>query len=191
MPANPKSTRVLIPRVRRALDGPAALASGSPGVTLTDPQVEALVADAIASVIFFTGGLWGHQLVVTERDDNYGAPIAWETSDELTEAEATVIVAEAAIGYFFQMVKDLKVQETISNEGQSWQYALSANAIVEWLKHLRQMRDDALTRVDEASPIAPAYASFLYTRDAYAASHLEPFTVEAGGSFRGGQELAT
>ena len=61
--ADPVDIRVMVPRVRRALEG-----AGAPPV-LTDDAIKDLTADAIAEVILYTGGVFGHELVVTDRDD--------------------------------------------------------------------------------------------------------------------------
>lgn len=180
MPPNLKSVRVLIPRARRALEGPMGSASASPGATLSDQQVEQIVADALASLIFYSGGSFGRRLLVVERDEDYGAPISWETDEELTESEVAVTMAEVALSYFLQLVKDLKIQETISNEGQSWQWATSANAILEWLKHLREQRKLALDGLRADAPVTDAFFSFMQARDARVASAIEPFTRVGG-----------
>lgn len=176
--------RVLIPRVRRAIDGPAALADGA-GSTLTDSQVAALIADAIAGVIFYTGGVFGHELVVTDRDDSYGAPSAWAIEPGLSEAESTVIAAQAALEHFFHLVTELRVQETIRDEGQEWSYQLSAQALVERMRELQAARDRALEQVKQASPVPTAFVSFLHERDGRIAALVEPY---ARGVLGGGQE---
>lgn len=179
--------RVLIPRTRRALEGPFGSASGMAGATLSDTQVEALVADAIAEVILYTGGLFGHQLIVAERDDNYGAPVKWRTDEQLTEAEGTVIVAEAALGHFYSTVKDMKVQESIANEGQSWSWSMSANAVTEWLKMLRDRRDSALAIVAQLNGIViDGFVSYLAVRDAAVSAYVEPYAH--GYALPSGQE---
>ncbi len=128
-----RDTRVLIPRVRRGLEG--ALGTGSANSSasqFTDDQVNALIADAIADCILYTGGLFGHNLVVTAREEaGYMAPIAWMTDPELSEDEGSIIVAQAQLNYFFFMLKGLKVQETIRDEATEWSYQLSANALTE------------------------------------------------------------
>lgn len=188
MPPDLTDVRVLIPRVRRALEGPFGSASGMAGATLEDAAVEALVADAIADVILYTGGLFGHQLVVVERDPDYGAPSKWKTDEQLTEPEGTVIVAEAALRFFYQSVKDMKVQESISNEGQSWSWSMSANAVTEWLKMLKGRRDEALAIVAQLNGIViDGFASYLAVRDCAVAAYIEPF---ASGHATGGQEFA-
>jgi hypothetical protein len=180
--------RVLIPRVRRSLEGPFGSASGMAGATLEDAQVEALIADAIADVILYTGGLFGHQLLVAARDPDYGAPTKWKTDEQLTEPEGTVIVAEAALRFFYQSVKDMKVQESIANEGQSWSWSMSANAVVEWLKMLKGRRDEALAIVSQLNGIViDGFTSYLAVRDSAVAAYIEPF---ASGYATGGQEFA-
>lgn len=170
------------------MEGPFGSASGMAGATLEDAQVEAVIADAIADVILYTGGLFGHQLLVVERDPDYGAPSKWKTDEQLTEPEGTVIVAEAALRYFYQSVKDMKVQESIANEGQSWSWSMSANAVTEWLKMLKGRRDEALAIIERLNGIVTdGFSSYLAVRDACVAAYVEPFTF---GLSTGGQEFA-
>lgn len=183
-----RDTRVLIPRVRRGLEG--ALGTGSANVAasqFTDDQVNALIADAIADCILYTGGLFGHKLEVTEREaEGYMAPIAWQVEPAFSEDEGSVIVAQAQLNYFFFTLKNLKVSETIRDEATEWSYQLSANALTEYLKQLRQARNEALDRIKDASGPVEAWESFLQTRDTFTASIIEPWT--SGGGL-GGIEL--
>lgn len=167
--------RALIPRVRRALDGPSASGPEAPSATLTDDQLTALIADAIATVIFYTGGLFGHELNVTERDVTYGAPTEWTVDPPLSEAEATVIVAQAALDHFFSYVATLKVSETITDEGQEWSYSISSTLLAERIKQLTRARDVALDQVAAAHPVPTAFISFLHERDRRTAELVEPF----------------
>lgn len=155
----------LIPQVRRAIDGPAATGADSPATTLTDTQLKGLIADAVAEVIFYTGGLFGHELVVTERDATYGAPTDWEVDPELTDAEATVIVVTAALNHFFHIIRDLKVAETIRDEGAEWTYQLSAQLLTEQVRYLQNAREQALTQVEAAQPVGVAFVDLVHGRD--------------------------
>lgn len=176
---DPKDTRVLIPRVRRALEGPAA-ASGAVGA-LTDDQVNAVIADAIASIIFYTGGLFGHELVVEERDATYLAPIAWSVDPAMEEAEQTVIAAQAALDYFFDFARGAKVSERIADEGQEWEYSFSATLLNEQLKALREARDQAIERLSEANPAMDTWVNFIEVRDAQTAAIVEPWAQHGMG----------
>lgn len=180
-----RDTRVLIPRVRRALEGPAGGSGASPS-SLSDDQINALIADAAANVIFYTGGLWDHELQVVERDEAYMAPIAWRVDPALTEDEASVLVAQAALDYIFTDLKNLKVSETIKDEATEWSYQLSANALLEYLKSLRKQRDDAIERITAAEAPADAWVNTLAVRDQLTDNLIEPW-AEHGGY--GGQEL--
>src|SRR4051794_27941745 len=121
-----QDVRSLLPRVRRAVEGPFAL---PPELNLADAQVEALAADALADIILFTTGLWGHKLIVAERDDATGAPLHWNIDPELSPEEESVVAAQAAIQYFFHAFRNMKVSETIRNEGREWSYTISANLL--------------------------------------------------------------
>lgn len=181
MPPDPTSVRVLIPRTRRLLEGPAAASGNASGSSsFTDPQVEALVADAIADVILYSGGFFGHELEVTERDEVYGAPIGWKTAEELTEPEGTLVMTQAALNYFFVQVKDMKVQESISREGEAWSYQLSANALTEWLRYLRAERDKAIAEIAKSGAALESYESFILVRDRWTSHYIEPWVTGAG-----------
>lgn len=183
-----RDTRVLIPRVRRGLEG--AIGTGSAAANASqfnDDQVNALIADAISNCILYTGGLFGHQIIVTQREDaGYRAPVAWMVDPELTEEEASIIVAQAQLDYFFFALKELKVSETIKDEATEWSYQLSANALTEYLKNLRKTRDEALDRLTEKAGPVEAWESFLAVRDVGTAAAIEPWTIPGG---MGGQQL--
>lgn len=172
-----RDVRTLIPRVRRALDGPAATSPLADATTLTDEEIIGLIADAIADILLYTGGstVFGHMLEVVDRDPFYLAPIAWRTDTELSLAEGSVVAAQAAITYFFHRLQDLKVEETISNEGESWTYRLSAQLLTEQFKMLVKARDTALEEVEAQHSVPEAYISFLGARDACVAALIEPW----------------
>jgi len=166
---DPANVAALIPRVRRALEGPAG------SNVLTDDQLKETIADAVADVILYTGGVFGHQLVVESRDDTYGAPNDWTIDPPLDESEATVIAAQAALNYYFFALRDLKVSETISDEGQSWSYDLSATLLRDQLALLRDARDKALEIVQASSPALDAFVSFIESRDIITSRIVEPY----------------
>lgn len=174
-----RDVRTLIPRIRRALDGPF---EDTPiGAILNDTQAAAIIADAIADVILYTGqnDVFGYQLEVTERDQHYNAPIGWRTDTEMSMAAQSVVVTQAAINYFFQRLKDTKVSETIRDEGGEWSYALSANVLTKQLDLLVKLRDAALESIQ--GPIFDSYVSFLAVRDAQTAAVIEATTSGIGG----------
>lgn len=178
---DPKDTRVLIPRVRRGIEG-----AGVSSPAIEDEGVNGLIADAIASIIFFTGGLWGHQLNVTARDTTYMAPTAWQIDPELTEAEGTLIVIQAQLDFLFNDLKSTKIQESIRDESSEWSYSLSATALTELLKQLRKQREEALEAILAENAPMDAWINTLYERDAYTDAMIEPYAVSGG---LGGQEF--
>lgn len=179
--------RVLIPRTRRALEGPEGSASASVGSTLTDTEVTALIADAISNIILYSGSFFLKTLEVTDRDENYMAPIAWKTSEPLTESEVTVVATQAALDFLFHRVVDMKTSERIRNEAQEWEWTKSAQLLTEWVKALKEARDRALIGLTRANPALDVYVSFLEVRDSHTAGIIEPWTR---GGFGGGQEMA-
>lgn len=176
-----QDVRSLTPRVRRAVEGPFALPANR---TLTETQIEAMAADAIADIILFTEGRWPHTLTALERDATTQAPVHWAVTPELSLDEEAVVAAQSAIQYFFYAFRDMKVSETIRNEGREWSYSLSASVLTEQIKALRDQRDRALAAIEGQHPVMARYASFLTTRDALGAAMLEPWLLDSGG--RGG-----
>jgi hypothetical protein len=181
-----RDIRTLIPRVRRALDGPHATSSGAPSSTFNDDEITAQIADAIAEVIFFAPDGFGKELIPTERDEYYNAPIAWITSEPLSEAEASVIVYQAALNEIYQKVSTLKTSESMSNEGEEWSWSVSSTAVAERVKALQKLRDEAIAKLDTLTDAAEtAWVNTLAERDAYTDALIEPWL----GAPTGGQEF--
>lgn len=184
-----RDIRVMIPRVRRALDGPEATGSAAVSAKLSDEQVTAVIADAIASVIFYSSGAFGRKLEVLERDSNYMAPIAWQTSEQLTEDEQTVIVAQAALDYFFNSLTTLKTTESLKEADREWSWGTSASAIAERVKELRAQRDRAIELLTSQNVIAEAWVNTLAVRDSYTDMLIEPWVATGGLLPLGGMEF--
>lgn len=175
--------RILVPRVRRALEG-----AGTPEV-LTGDAIKDIVADAIASVILYSSGSFGKDLNVTDTDEDTGAPSEYETSEALTLAEQTMIASQAALDYFFFQYGGVKISERVTDEGSTWEYGLSATLLRDQLKHLIAERDAALEEVSADSGASlEKYSSFLQVRDAVVAERIEPWTTretDVPGAFGG------
>jgi hypothetical protein len=178
-----QDVRALVPRVRRAIEGPVPLTSGA----LTDGQVEALAADCIADIILLTEGLWGHTLDPSETDPDTGYPLHYTVDPELSLPEQSLIASQAALQNFIFTVKDGKVSERIRNESREWEWSKSSKLLSDWLQQLISARNSALDTVTAVNPPMARYASILAVRDTLAAAVLEPWT---SGSGRGGQLLA-
>lgn len=178
-----RDVRVLIPRVRRAVDGPTAESPAAVSATLTDNQIKDLIADAVADVILYTGGLFGKALNVTARDEFYQAPTEYQTSEELSLNEVAVITTQTALTYHFNRLRDMKVSERIANEAQEWEYSISANTLRDYLKALQDARDKALDSLKANNAALDSYESFLAVRDAGTSLAIEPWVeaVSAGG----------
>lgn len=179
-----RDTRVLIPRLRRAIDGPTAMSSGALSATLSDEQLNAIGADAIGTVIFYSGSLFGATLEVAERDTTYLSPIAWFTEPALSEPQITVVVAQAALDYFFSRLttsEEGKTAETIKDEATEWSWEVSAQTVVERLRQLRADRDRALEQLaDEDAETDTSWVSFIQTRDATTSRLIEPWLRPGG-----------
>lgn len=185
-----RDTRVLIPRVRRALQGPHASGSAAVANEFSDEEVNGLIADAIADIILYGGGteVFGHTLEVTQRDATYMAPVAWQTEPALDEFEVSVVVAQAALNWYLNLAKTLKTSERISDEGQSWEYEVGATTITAQIKGLREDRDRALEALKGRNVVSDSYVNYLAERDSFTDSLIEPWFENAGASF-GGQEF--
>lgn len=157
--------RSLIPAIRRAIDGPAADSFNGVSASMPDDQIKALAADAVSEIILLTGGLFGHTLLVTARDSTYEAPSDWAIDPALEEDEKTLIVAQAALRFFFHKLRDVKVSETIRDEGAEWSYALSSTLIRDEMAYLQAARDAALKALETQHPIPIAYRSLIAERD--------------------------
>lgn len=167
--------RVMTGRVRRAVEGVGTPAS------LTDDEIKDLIADALADIVLYSGaGVFGKTLIVTDRGVN-DEPTEYATSDELTLAEQSVVAAQAALTYFFYSFVNLKVHEKIADEGQSWEYTLSATLLRDQLAYLIKNRDNALEQVTAAgNAVLEGYESFLAVRDAYTSRLVEPWVHAIG-----------
>jgi hypothetical protein len=177
-----RDLRVLIPPCRRAIDGPTAMASGSLSATLSDDEVTALVADATGELILMTHGesSFGYQLIPTARDPFYMAPVAWMTDLPRIPAADAAILSQAALNFYFQEIRNLKISETIKNEAVDWEYSRSANVIAAWLQYLISNRDKAVLALQTINVPMDTWVSTVAERDYLAAVILEPYVSEVG-----------
>ena len=170
--AEPTDIRVLVPRVRRALDV-------SPD-HLSDDDAKDLVADAIADIILYSGGLFGKDLIVTDRDAA-GAPSEYETSDELTLPEGSLISTQAALNWFFHRFNEASVSEKIGDEAVTWERQRSATLLRDQFKLLVDQRDAAIAELKADGAALDGFESFLAVRDPYTARLIEPwFPTDCG-----------
>lgn len=184
---------VLIPRARRTCEGPYGSPPGRP--ELTDSYLYAAVADACGQVILFTGTLFGHELEVKQRDPVAGYPTEWRTSSVLSEWEGALIITQLALDYFFFLFRDMKISESIKNEGTEWAYSISANVIKNYMETLQAQRDKALEGLRAHRPVYDTYVSNIRVRDQATVAILEWWDTNSPGlgggvGVPGGQEAA-
>jgi hypothetical protein len=172
--------RVMTGRVRRAVEGVGGAA------VLTDDEIKDLIADALADIVLYTGSVFGKTLIVTDRGAN-NEPTEYATSDELSLAEQSVVAAQAALTHFFYTFVNLKVSEKIHDEGQGWEYTLSATLLRDQLAFLIKARDAALELADTTGAM-DSYESFLAIRDSYTSRLVEPWVNAVGTGGQGGQD---
>jgi hypothetical protein len=163
-----QDVRVLVPRVRRALEG-----AGAPP-KLTNDAVKDVVADALSDILLYTGSVFGKTLDVTATDVDGGFPTEYATSDPLSLAEGSVVAAQAALTFFFHQFSGVKVSQQISDEAQTWQYSLSATLLRDQLKLLQDERDKALEALENTSGLE-SYVSFIGVRDVLTSRAIEPW----------------
>lgn len=172
-----QDVRALVPRVRRAIEGPVPLTTGA----LSDDQVEALAADCIADIILFTEGLWPHTLSVSQMDPDTNYPLHYEVEPELELSEQSLVAAQCAVQFFIHTFKDMKTSERIRNESREWEWQKSPSLLKDWLAELIRARDSALETVMATQNIIMArYASILAVRDPLAYAIIEPWSANAG-----------
>jgi antitoxin component of RelBE/YafQ-DinJ toxin-antitoxin module len=162
---DPTDIRVLVPRVRRALEG-----TGQP--VLTDDQVKDQVADAIADIILLTSGAFDVKLAVTATEN--GAPTEYRTERELTLPEGSAVAAQAAMKYLMVELQSFKTSETIRDEGQEWTWATSTQATTQRIKDLGDFRDRAIAAIMASKFAVDSFDSFLEQRDMAVARRVEP-----------------
>lgn len=178
--AVPTNIRVLVPRVRRAVEGPVPLLAPA-----SDNVIKDIVADALADVILYTGSAFGKQLNVTVIDTVTGAPTEYETNDALSLGEGSVIAAQAALNFYFFRLVATKSEERITDEAGEWQTRTSPTLLRDALKALQDARDKALLALEHSHPLE-SYVSFLAVRDAEVSRCVEPWGLpEPGGYFQG------
>lgn len=179
-----RDTRVLIPRLRRALDGPTAMSSAAMSSTLSDEQLNAIGADAIAEIIFYSGSLLGSTISVSERDPQYMSPLAWIVDPALTEPKVGCIVSQAALTYFYMQLSSAlggKTAEETADEATKWSWEVSPQAIVERLRQLKADRDSAIVQLEaEGEATDASWVSMLAVRDKWTSAMIEPW-VEGPG----------
>jgi hypothetical protein len=167
--------RVMVPRVRRALDVDSTV--------LSDDQIKDLIADALGALILYSGSAFGRTLTATEFDAEI--PTEYAIDPELPLPEQTAVAAQAALDYFFHRFSGLKISEHIGDEATTWEYQRSATLLRDQFKQLVDARDKALEAIAAQGVALDSYVSFLAVRDPYVSALIEPFLSGAIG----GQEL--
>ena len=169
-----QNIRVILPRVRRALEGAGAVE------VMSDEAIKDIVADALSDILLYTGSVFGKTLDVLETDPGGGFPTEYATSEPLSLAEGSVVAAQAALTFFFFRFAGTKIQEQISDEAQHWSYSLSASLLKDQLKLLVDQRDKAIEALESTSGLE-SYVSFISVRDVVTSRAIEPWVDGAAG----------
>lgn len=185
--------RVMLPRARRKCEGPWGNPNNRP--PLGESVLYNMIADACAEVVMLSGSFFHHQLLVKARDPLGGFPTRWKTDTVLSEYETAIITAQVALNYYYYLFRDMKISESIKNEGTEFSWSLSANAIRNYLESLRDERDRALAGLRVNIPVLDRFASVIRVRDQATVAVLEWFDSNSpgltGGGLPGGQEATS
>lgn len=183
---------VMVPRAKRKVEGPWGNPNGRPA--LSNTQIYEMVADACAEIKMLSGSFFHHTLLVKRRDALGGFPVAWQTDTPLDEYETSIICAQVALNYYYHLFRDMKISETIRNEGTEWTYELSANVIRNYLESLVEERDKAIEGLRINIPVMDRFASNIRVRDQATVAILEWWDYSSpglnGGGLPGGQEAS-
>lgn len=158
---------IAVPRIRRALDNDS----------LSPDRAVELAADAIARISLYTGSFFGHTLEVTDRDPDFGAPVAWRLDSALTAEELEVVAIQAALDHAGKTsITDL-VSQTVRSEGREHSWQKSAQAVTARLKLLIEERDRALAVIEEGTGDSLVYyVDLLHERDRQMFLGLDEYT---------------
>lgn len=171
--------RVMVPRVRRAIEGAGRAA------VLLDDSIKDLVADAMASLILHTGGVFGKMLLVTDYTlDTFGnqIPSEYATDISLRLDEQTAVAAQAALDFFFFEWGGIKTSEQIADEAQRWEWEISPMLLKAELDLLVATRDAALQAISDRGVGLDTYTNYLTQRDIQTARLVETWSVfDTGG----------
>jgi len=190
---------VMVPRVRRFVEGPLGASGLPPGVAaLSAQQLYDLTADSLAEIVLITGGqrgFFGHQILVTGRDPVGLFPTTWATEVMLGEDESVVVACQAALNYFFHAFRGVHTAQAVKNEGTEYTYELGVGVITSQLKMVQAARDMALLGLRLEHPIIDRFNSNIRVRDQATVAILEWWDVNSlgiggSGGMPGGQEAA-
>lgn len=184
--------KVLVPRARRKVEGPWGNPNGKP--PLTESVLYNMIGDAVGEIIMLSGSFFHHELKVKQRDPLGGFPTDWQTDTPLTEWESAIICAQVALNYYQYLFRNMKVSESVKNEGTEWSFEISANAIRNYYESLVKERDRAIEGLRVNIPVLDRFASNIRVRDQATVAVLEwwagAYDSNAGGGLPGGQEAS-
>lgn len=180
----PQPVADIVPRVRRALEGVRTLPNDDP-TRLSDSDIEAAAADAIADLILYTGGAWAHTIEILAHDDQTGVD-TFGVTPGLSFEEQGLVAIQAALNHFFHVFRGQKISERIVQEGRTWEWSQSANVMRDAIKLLKDQRDLALQSLQATVPAFARAVSYLSMRDPLSAIYID---ADFGGVGAGGQAV--
>lgn len=184
---------VIVPKARRKVEGPWGNPNNRPRISTS--VLYNMVADAAGDTMMLAGSWWHNKLLVKSRDPLGGFPVQWQTQNELTEWEASIICCQLALDYYTFLFRDLKTSETLKNEGTEWSYTISANVLRNYLIGMKEERDKAIAGLRVNIPVFDKMASNIRVRDQATIAVLEWWDINSpgltGGGLPGGQEATS
>jgi hypothetical protein len=158
-----RDVRIIVPRIRRALEPGVAVASAASGYT--DDMLKDVAADAVAELILIGGPSFPFTLSVSSADaSGFAQEYLMDPAPDLSTQ--SLVAAQAAIGQVWNQLSTLRISEKISNESGSWEYQKSATILRDKIKALFSLRDEALAQMKLANvvPALDTFTSLLRTR---------------------------
>ncbi len=185
--------QVVVPKARRKTEGPFGNPNGKR--PFTNAEIYNMVADATGELAMLGQAWWHNHLVVKTRDPQRGFPTEWRTETVLSEYEAAIICAQVALDYYYQVFRDMKIAETIQNEGTMFSFQVSANVLRNYLEGLKDEREKAIAGLRVNVPVMDRWASNIRVRDQATVAVLEWWDYNSpgisGGGLPGGQEATS
>ena len=170
---NLDDVRIMIPRVRRALD--ATSPSASAASAFSDDQIKDMTADSIGMLMMIGGNDFPFTLNVSTRNVITNYPEEYTTDPEFPIEVQNVVAYQVAIEQAVSELKDLKTKEKIADEGSSWEYEKSSTVIREKIRSLQDLRDRALARLSRENFPVDTFINILGERDLATDTLVEPY----------------
>jgi len=161
MSIDPQDVRIMTPQIRRSLE--PGVASGDS--IYTDDDIKFFAADAVSLLILCGGIDFPYSLVVASADvNNY--PVEYKTNPALPiEVQALVSLQASIQQTLHELNTNLKMSETIQDEGSKWDYKKSVALLKDKLKAMISDRDKIMDQINRSQAIGISFINILETRN--------------------------